>query len=80
MFFLSLLNLFIMWMIVKPFVDMSMNLALREESMMLVLTTLLTLASLFTLCVLAPLTIFCTLTLLTLMDQVYGMWTRSKHT
>jgi hypothetical protein len=78
MFFLSLLNMVIMWMIVKPFVDLSMSLALKEESMMLVLTTLMSLASLFSLCVLAPIPMFSTMTLLTIMEQGYAFWTKRK--
>jgi hypothetical protein len=79
MFFLSLLNMFIMWMIVKPFVDLSMSLALKEESMMLVLTTLMSLASLFSLCVLAPIPMFSTMTLLTIIDQGYSFWMKRKQ-
>ena len=67
-----------MWMIVKPFVDLSMSLALKEESMMLVLTTLMSLASLFSLCVLAPTTMFSTMTLLTIIDQGYSFWMKRK--
>ena len=78
MFFLSLLNMVIMWMIVKPFVDLSMSLALKEESMMLVLTTLMSLASLFSLCVLAPIPMFSTMTLLTIIDQGYSFWMKRK--
>lgn len=68
-----------MWMIVKPFVDLSMSLALKEESMMLALTTLMSLASLFSLCVLAPIPMFSTMTLLTIIDQGYSFWMKRKQ-